>query len=744
MKILYITYIPSPYRVAFFKCLGKTVQLTVLFECAAEPGRDLSWKNNTFTGFEAVFLNDEAADQGKFDRSAVKFLEENAGKFDVIVVTNAISKTGSLVTTYLRKKHIDSWIEGDGAFLPDGEKSVKRLIKKHLLKGAKGYIATCDNHIEYYKKYGVKANRIYKCAFSSEWDEDVSKEPVSFEERQELKKILGIPEKKVIVYAGQFIHRKGLDVLVRAFKAVDEEAGLFLIGGSKEKLTLLLREEFNESVETIEKMLNNPRIHVIDFLLPDRLKEYYRAADCFVLPTREDIWGLVVNEAMAQGLPVIATDKCNAGLEMIEDNLIGSIVKVEDHEDLAHEINRILNLSKDERDKCSKKCLEIAQTQTIETMVRSRTEAFNFEKSITFIGSFVPNEIEHTNVNVSSAGNRFQNNFVSNLKKCGYNVNPISYLAVPFVKEEADKLKKENYILRSEGFLSSLKRFKKTVVGSLESAKYCVSYNVIYAWMFLPKLAKRKDVESILILADYSPVESFNSPVRKMYARMMLRTIRQYDTVIGLSRGVKDILKPNQKFILMEGGLDRKFYDEFKDLKVCDDGVTRIVYSGLLSHVTGVDILLDAMKKTDKPDIRLVITGKGDLDKLVRNAAKEDHRIEYKGNLSYEDYTDTLKTADFLINPRNMALPENKNNFPSKVIDYLATGKAVISTKFEGWEKFEDYMVFVNSDADSLAQVIMNVVKDKGSERLSDFSKKRSFAEEFLWEKQIEKIFNGL
>ena len=94
MKILYITYIPSPYRVAFFKCLGKTVQLTVLFECAAEPGRDLSWKNNTFTGFEAVFLNDEAADQGKFDRSAVKFLEENAGKFDVIVVTNAISKTG--------------------------------------------------------------------------------------------------------------------------------------------------------------------------------------------------------------------------------------------------------------------------------------------------------------------------------------------------------------------------------------------------------------------------------------------------------------------------------------------------------------------------------------------------------------------------------------------------------------------------------------------------------------------------
>lgn len=53
------------------------------------------------------------------------------------------------------------------------------------------------------------------------------------------------------------------------------------------------------------------------------------AADIFVHPTREDIWGLVVNEAMAKGLPVITTDRCVAGLELIKNESVGRIVPVE-------------------------------------------------------------------------------------------------------------------------------------------------------------------------------------------------------------------------------------------------------------------------------------------------------------------------------------------------------------------------------------------------------------------------------
>ena len=74
----------------------------------------------------------------------------------------------------------------------------------------------------------------------------------------------------------------------------------------------------------------------------DELKDYYRAADLFCLQTRGDVWGLVINEAMAEGLPVITTDKCVAGLELVENGINGYVVPVEDEEKLSKKITEIM------------------------------------------------------------------------------------------------------------------------------------------------------------------------------------------------------------------------------------------------------------------------------------------------------------------------------------------------------------------------------------------------------------------
>ena len=84
--------------------------------------------------------------------------------------------------------------------------------------------------------------------------------------------------------------------------------------------------------------MNLDNVHFIDFKNKDILKEYYYVADVFVLPTREDIWGLVINEALAYGLPVITTDKCMAGLEMIEDGKNGYIIPVNSVKKLAEKL----------------------------------------------------------------------------------------------------------------------------------------------------------------------------------------------------------------------------------------------------------------------------------------------------------------------------------------------------------------------------------------------------------------------
>ena len=67
----------------------------------------------------------------------------------------------------------------------------------------------------------------------------------------------------------------------------------------------------------------------IDNISFDELKKYYYSADILVLPSRYETWGLVINEAMAYGLPVITTDMCIAGTALIQDGINGYIVETD-------------------------------------------------------------------------------------------------------------------------------------------------------------------------------------------------------------------------------------------------------------------------------------------------------------------------------------------------------------------------------------------------------------------------------
>ena len=101
----------------------------------------------------------------------------------------------------------------------------------------------------------------------------------------------------------------------------------------------------------------------------DELTKFYRAADLFILPTREDIWGLVINEAMANGLPIITTDKCIAGLEMIKNGEIGDIFKVDNEEQLLNCVNKWMN-----KKVLFNRILDEASKYTIQTMALAHKE----------------------------------------------------------------------------------------------------------------------------------------------------------------------------------------------------------------------------------------------------------------------------------------------------------------------------------------------------------------------------------
>ena len=163
---------------------------------------------------------------------------------------------------------------------------------------------------------------------------------------------LGIDNRRIVITVGQFIYRKGFDILLKSSSDID--ADIYIIGGKP---------------DSSYEQLNNGNVHFIDFLTKNELRQYYRAADVFAMPTREDIWGLVVNEALSYGLPVVSTDKCVAGLELINQGENGYIVPVEDSKALAISINDAFDLNAVDSYKCIKK-------YTLENMTKRHLDIF--------------------------------------------------------------------------------------------------------------------------------------------------------------------------------------------------------------------------------------------------------------------------------------------------------------------------------------------------------------------------------
>jgi glycosyltransferase involved in cell wall biosynthesis len=96
----------------------------------------------------------------------------------------------------------------------------------------------------------------------------------------------------------------------------------------------------------------------------------YSVADIFVLPTLEDVWGFVINEAMACGLPVISTENSQAAIEMIRSGENGFVVSKLDEEELYSAMKKLLNSGK--LQSMGKKSIEIVTTEFDPSLMKQR------------------------------------------------------------------------------------------------------------------------------------------------------------------------------------------------------------------------------------------------------------------------------------------------------------------------------------------------------------------------------------
>ncbi|MBE3128183.1 MAG: glycosyltransferase, partial [Actinobacteria bacterium] len=153
-----------------------------------------------------------------------------------------------------------------------------------------------------------------------------------------------------------------------------------------------------------------------------------------------------------------------------------------------------------------------------------------------------------------------------------------------------------------------------------------------------------------------------------------------------------------------------------------------------------IDIYLKTIKLIKDKEIRFVFSGKGEMEDFLIERSREDSRIEYVGFLDEEAYLSLLSEANILINPRNMDLPQNQNNFPSKILEYLGTGKIIISTKFPNYQEFEENIFFCEANAQDIADKIEFVVKNYDNIYKKQYVINRKEAHKYDWTIQSKKI----
>lgn len=365
-KVLFITSYASPYRVEFLDELSRYCDVTVAYSERVEvqKHRDQAWFVQPEGRFRSVQLGKRVmAVKGR--SLCLGVLDLLREPFDHILLCGYSIPTQMLAIEYLRARKRPYIMEVDGGRIREDSPALLRF-KRHLIRGAAAYFGTGEATTDYLCYYGADRRKVYTYPFTSLWERDICAAPATAEEKQTLRRELGIPEKRVVLAVGRVDYLKGPDVLLGAAQSLPADTGIYLVGGEP-------TEELKQQAEDLSG------VHFVGFRKKEELAKYYRTADVLAMPTRTDVWGLVINEAMAAGLPVVSSDACVAALELVKNGENGYIVPCGDPGKLAEKLNAVLNA---DLSKMGQASLDRIRPYTYENMAKVHMELFeSLEKS---------------------------------------------------------------------------------------------------------------------------------------------------------------------------------------------------------------------------------------------------------------------------------------------------------------------------------------------------------------------------
>lgn len=304
-QLLFLTNIINPYQLDLFDALSKYFNLSVIYFSKSENNR--SWKLDSTSGnYHSLVLS-----SGIFNR-CLSWLTPDlyfqpsllpkllAFQGDNVVISGSYYSPNTwmaLLIFKIKGKKVYWKGEQIKSSAKTYKNSLKRIFLYPLFFLIDGILGVGQVGVKSYRSYG------YKGPIESVF---YSINNHRFNDIKVLKR--NVPLK--VVMPGSLIPRKGMDVGLLAFlkarESFKQECELHIIGDGP--LMTSLKEQYK----------NYPDIHFLGFLQQVEVDREFMSADIFMFCTRYDGWGVVVNEAIAAGLPVIVSDACGSS-ELIQD-----------------------------------------------------------------------------------------------------------------------------------------------------------------------------------------------------------------------------------------------------------------------------------------------------------------------------------------------------------------------------------------------------------------------------------------
>jgi glycosyltransferase involved in cell wall biosynthesis len=324
-RLVILTEIIAPYRIPVFNSLAKRegIDLHVIFLSETDPELRQWRVYKDEIQFSYEVLRSRRVRLGKrvwlWSRGLRSALDRRSPDVVICGGYSYIASWNALRWARRRGAAIILWSESN-----QQDQRRQRIfvawLKRYFVRKCDGFVVPGKSSFEYLQLLGAPEEKIVTAPNAVDSGYFEAQAEGARRQDAEVRKELALP-RRYVLFVGRLVPEKGVFDLLEAYAKLDNtlrsDVGLVFAGDGE------CRAEITERAKTIQP----GTVCCPGFAQREDLGKLYGLAEAFVLPTHSDPWGLVVNEAMACGLPVIVTEVAGCTGDLVDDGWNGYVVK---------------------------------------------------------------------------------------------------------------------------------------------------------------------------------------------------------------------------------------------------------------------------------------------------------------------------------------------------------------------------------------------------------------------------------